>query len=341
MSAYRNSLDGAEPLRRARRYAYLGPAASFTEAALLTLPEAAEGECMPFPSVAAALAALRDGTVDAALAPLENSVEGAVPSTLAELVSADPLRIAAETHVRIEFALLAAADTRLNNVTTVLSHPHALAQCRRWLQQWLPQAQVENAASTSAAARVVAEAGPQSALAALAAPIAAARYGLKTLAEDVGDRGDAVTRFILLRRPGPLPPPSGCDRTSFVARAHSDDQSWLRDVLDSFAIHNVPVTRIDPRPSGAGLGRYVFLLDCEGHISDAAVAAAWRAVDGLGAETQFLGSYPRDPAYSVRRTHRMVDLERPFDASGAWRRQSAFARSACLPTPDTQPALLY
>lgn len=278
---------------RQRRFAYLGPEATFTEAALRTLPEAAEAERVPFPTVAAAFAAVRDGSVEAAMAPLENSIEGPVPATLAELVAGDPLHIVAETEMRIEFLLVTAPGGRLEDVRAVLSHPHALAQCGRWLRQWLPHARLEPASSTAAAARSVAEAGAGSGLAAVAAPPAVERYGLATLAADIGDRGDAVTRFVLLRRPGPPPPRSGADRTSILAMADRDHPGWLRDVLESFASRGVPVTRIDPRPSGGGLGRYHFLIDCEGHVLDRPVEDALKGVERNGAAVRFLGSYPR------------------------------------------------
>jgi prephenate dehydratase len=278
---------------RPRRYAYLGPEATFTEAALRSLPEALEAEHIPFATVAAAFAAVREGSVEAAMAPLENSVEGPVPATLAELVVGDPLHIVAETEMRVEFLLVAAPHARLSDLRAVLSHPHALAQCGRWLRQWLPHVRLEAASSTAAAARSVAEAGSGSGLAAVAAPPALERYKLDALANDIGDRGDAVTRFVLLRRPGPPPPRSGADRTSILAMADHDHPGWLRDVLDSFASRGVPVTRIDPRPSGGGLGRYHFLIDCEGHVLDRPVEDALKGVERNGAAVRFLGSYPR------------------------------------------------
>jgi prephenate dehydratase len=289
----RSFLESPRRDGRPRRYAYLGPEATFTEAALRSLPEAAEAERIPFPTVAATLGAVRDGMVEAAMAPLENSVEGPVPATLAELVAND-LHIVAETHVRVEFTLIAASGARLDDVRTILSHPHALAQCGRWLRQWLPNARQDTAPSTAAAARSVAEAGARSGLAAIAAPLAAERYRLEVLAVDIGDRSDAVTRFVLLRRPGPPAPRSGVDRTSILAMADKDHPGWLRDVLESFASRGVPVTRIDPRPSGDGLGRYHFLIDCEGHVLDRPVEDALKGVEQNGAEVRFLGSYPRD-----------------------------------------------
>lgn len=129
------------------RYAYLGPEGTFTEAALRALPKTADAECMPFPTVAAALTAVREGNADAAMVPLENSIEGGVPATVEEFVSGDPLHIVAEVQQRVEFALMAAPGTRLDAIRRVITHPHAYGQCRRWLQQWLPGAQLESAAA--------------------------------------------------------------------------------------------------------------------------------------------------------------------------------------------------
>lgn len=278
--------------RKAVRYGYLGPEATFTEAALRTLPGVDEAECISFPTVAAALGAVRNGSIDAAMAPLENSIEGGVPATMAEFLSSDPLHIVAEVQLKVEFALMARRGVRLNDIRKVTSHPHALGQCREWLLQTLPAAEQENASSTANAARELAERRDQDA-AAIAAPIAAHRYGLEILASDIGQRKDAVTRFVLLRRPGPPPPRSGRDRTSIHAMADHDRPEWLRHVLEAFADRGVPVTRIDPRPSGAGFGRYHFLVDCEGHVSDPQVEDALNGMQEHGVTVRFLGSYPR------------------------------------------------
>lgn len=189
------------------RYAFLGPEGTFTEAALITLPEAATAECVPFPTVLAALTAVRDGTVDAAMVPLENSVEGIVPATADAFLTVGPLDIAAEVRQKVAFALMVPPGTRCDSVVRVISHPHAYAQCRTWVQQWLPGIRFETASSTAAAARDLRRFSTPAA--AIAAPTAAERYGLEVVASDIGRADDAFTRFVLACRPSlPTPRPS-------------------------------------------------------------------------------------------------------------------------------------
>jgi prephenate dehydratase len=283
------------------RYAYLGPQGTFAEAALRTLPESATGTLLPQPSVPAALIALRDGEADAAVVPFENSVEGSVASTLDELANGEPLRIRAEIFLPVSFALLARAGTRLETVKTVATHPHAEAQCRVWLRNRVPDAEVVLVGSTSAGAAGVAEGQYD---AAISAPIAARAYGLTALATDLADNPGAVTRFVLLTRPEHAPPArTGRDRTTLVAYIRDNHTGALLEVLTEFAVRGVNLTRIESRPTKERLGQYCFSLDCEGHLDDARVADALAALHRTCADVRYLGSYPRAdevPAAAVR-----------------------------------------
>jgi prephenate dehydratase len=138
------------------RYAYLGPSGTFTEAALHTLPDAAESEQLPYATVPAALDAVRRGEADAAVVALENSVEGSVPTTLDELATGEQLQIVAEVNLPVEFALLVRPGTSFSDVKTVASHPHAHPQCRRWLAEHVPDAEWRAATSNAEAAQHVA-----------------------------------------------------------------------------------------------------------------------------------------------------------------------------------------
>src|SRR5829696_988072 len=204
---------------RPMRYAYLGPEGTFAEAALRTIPEVADGSTLPQRSVYAAIEAVRCGTADAAVVPLENSVEGSVASTLDELATGAPLRIVREVLLPVTFSLLVRPGTDAASVRTVATHPHAEAQTRGWLRDRLPDAEVNLTSSTAAAAVAVARGEYD---AAVAAPIAGVRTRLTALAEDIADTPGAVTRFVLLARPGPLPPRTGADRTSLVAFIRDD-----------------------------------------------------------------------------------------------------------------------
>ncbi|HLS41606.1 MAG TPA: prephenate dehydratase [Ornithinicoccus sp.] len=291
---------------------YLGPAGTFTEEALRAL-HGEDVAAWPAPTVPAALDGVREGRLDAAVVPLENSVEGSVPATLDELVHGEPLQIRREAHVRVGFALLAREELPLDRVRTVATHPHAAAQTRRWLQEHLPQAQVVAEASTARAAELVAEGRHD---AAVAAPRAAAHYGLVSLADGIADRPGAVTRFVEVARPGPPPPPTGADTTSLVVFIRRNRPGALLEVLEQFAVRGIDLSRLESRPTGEALGRYCFTVDAVGHVAEPrmgeALAGLWRTSAGV----RFLGSYPR-----ADRTVAQVPEEAgaaAYEAAQAW-----------------------
>jgi len=295
------------------RFGYLGPAGTFTEAALRTLPAAARGELTPHPSVSAALDAVREGETDGAMVPIENSVEGSVATTLDELAHGEPLQVVREVVLPVRFALLARAGTGLAGVGVVATHPHAEAQCRRWLRVSLPAAEVVLTPSTADAARAVAEGRYD---AALAAPVAAERYRLEVLAEDVQDNDGAVTRFVLVAQPGPLPAPTGADRTGLFAFIEHDRPGALLELLTEFAVRGVNLSRIESRPTGSRLGQYFFSLDCDGHVADERVGEALSALRRVCADVRVLGSWPR--ADGVRASVRPGTADEDFRDAAAW-----------------------
>ena len=278
------------PGSRPARFGYLGPAGTFTEAALRTVPEAAGADLVPYVSVASALEAVRQGETGGAMVPLENSVEGSVSTTLDELAHGDPLQVTREVLLPVSFVLLGRPGTTPADVRVVATHPHAEAQCRRWLRANLPAADVVLSPSTADAARSVAEGRYD---AAIAAPVAAEHYRLTVIARDVQDSDGAVTRFVLVHRPGPAPPPTGADRTSLFAFIRDDHPGALLEVLTEFAVRGVNLSRIESRPEGDRLGRYFFSVDCDGHLADARVGEALSALRRVCADVRVLGSYPR------------------------------------------------
>ena len=271
------------------RYAYLGPEGTFAEAALSRAVTASEEQRRPLPSVAAALTAVRSGDADAALVPLENSVEGSVPATMDGLADGDPLVITREVVLPVTMTLVARPGTTLADVRSLASHPHAIAQSSRWLAENLPAVTPLPATSTAAAAAAVA-AGELDA--AVCAPIAADRYGLATLVEDIADHPGAVTRFVLVARPGPAPAPTGDDKTSLVVVV-GDKTGALLELLREFAVRGISLTRIESRPTRERIGVYSFSLDCEGHVLDARVGEALASLHRVCDDVRFLGSYPR------------------------------------------------
>ena len=277
-------------VEQAVRYAYLGPEGTFTEAALLALPEAGSVEAVPCPTVPAALDAVRRGDCAAAVVAMESSVEGAVTATLDELASGEPLVIVRELQLPVSFALLVRPGTGLEDVKTVASHPVAEPQCRRWLGEHLPDARWEAATSNAHAALQVRDGVYD---AALAGSFAAARYGLVPLVEPVHDNAGAQTRFVLVTRPGPVPAPTGLDKTSITVGLRDNHPGELMEILEQFATRGVNLCRIESRPTGAGMGRYYFFIDCEGHIADARVGDALMGLRRSSASLRFLGSYAR------------------------------------------------
>ena len=276
------------------RYGYLGPEGTFTEAALRQVPAADHGELVACATVDAALEAVRSGDLQAAMVPIENSVEGGVSATLDALSAGEPLMVVREVVVPVTFVLAARAGVRLDDVDVVSTHPHAQAQCRRWLSAVLPRARYQPAMSTAAAAaalvRGTGDGRPQ---AAVCAPIAAERYRLDVLAHDIEDQAGAVTRFVLVSRPGPPPARTGADKTTLVVHLAEDRAGALLEMLEQFAVNGVNLTRIESRPRGDALGQYSFSIDCEGHVDDERVAESLVGLHRVAPLVRFIGSYPR------------------------------------------------
>lgn len=297
------------------RYAYLGPVGTFTEQALRSVPAAGRAELQPCATVTLALDAVRSGEADGAVVPIENSVEGSVPVTLDELATGEPLMITREMTVPIAFSLLVRRGTGREDVKVVATHPHAAAQTRRWMALHLPHADVVHAQSTAAAAATVAEAG-SGWDAAIAAPLAAEHYRLSVLAEGIGDNPDALTRFVMVSRPGVPPPRTGRDKTSLVAFMRDDHPGALLEILEQLTMRGVNLTRIESRPTGAALGNYCFSIDCEGHIEDARMGEALMGLRRVCADVRFLGSYERHDG--VAPTVRAGTSDAEFADASAW-----------------------
>ncbi|MCW2605779.1 MAG: pheA, partial [Frankiales bacterium] len=265
------------------------PEGTFAESALSSAVASSEGARSPSPSVAAALAAVRSGDADAALVPMENSVEGSVHPTMDGLADGYALVITREVFLDVAFTLAVRPGTTMSAVRSVASHPHALAQTVGRLAELLPGVTPLPTSSTASAAEAVA-AGEFDA--AVCAHIAAERYGLTGLVEDLADRPGAVTRFVLVEPAGAPPAPTGNDKTSLVAVV-GDRTGALLELLSEFAVRGISLTRIESRPTRQALGVYSFSLDCEGHIADRRVGEALAALHRVCDDVRFLGSYAR------------------------------------------------
>jgi prephenate dehydratase len=271
------------------KYAYLGPAGTFTEAALLKIA-AKDDQLIAYSNVTAALDAVRKGECAKALVPIENSVEGIVARTLDELASGEPLVITAETTLPVTFSLMTLDKTDIKDIKSIATHPHAESQCRSFIAKNFPNAQVIETASTAAAAKGLSKGDYD---AAIAAPIAAKNYQLKVITEDIGDNTTAVTRFVVVEKPGKIPTATGKDRTSLAVFIAIDHAGALLEILNEFAKHQVNLSFIQSRPTGAQLGHYHFIIDTEGHIEDQAVSASVAGLKQICEDIRFLGSYPQ------------------------------------------------
>jgi len=270
--------------------AYLGPAGTFTEQALHSQADLLDYTLTPTTSIPEVLRMVGDGRADFGFVAIENSIEGSVNITQDTLTFDTDLLIQREVISEIELNLLAHAGVGLGDVEMVLSFPHAIAQCRTWLAENLPEAATGAANSTADAARQVAEDRPP-ATAAIATSRAAQVYGLEILVPDIEDHPENETRFVLVAAEG-VPAPSGHDKTSLVVFQDADRPGSLLGILQEFAARSINLTRLESRPTKQGLGDYCFLIDLEGHVADEVVADCLRNLHMKNGRVKFLGSYP-------------------------------------------------
>jgi prephenate dehydratase len=286
------SAEAPLPRTTSSRIAFLGPFGTFTEQALRTLPDLGDAELVAHRSVPDVLDAVSAGEADAGFVPIENSIEGMVNFTLDALAFDHGLLIVREVVLDIHLCLAARPGIRLEDVKEILSIPVATAQCHRYLRELLPAADVRNALSTAAAAQLVSE-DPAPHLAAIAPRIAAERYGLDVIAENIEDHEGNQTRFVLVQRTG-IPAPTGHDRTALVVYQRADEPGSLISILQEFAARRLNLSNLISRPTkDGGLGDYCFIIFADGHLADDLVADAMRALHAKQAAVKFFGSWPR------------------------------------------------
>jgi prephenate dehydratase len=290
------------PERRSQpaRVGYLGPEGTFSEEALLASAAAGAVQPVGLSSIFDTVAALREGEVEWAIVPIENSLDGSITVTLdllAEL-SAE-VTIVGETLLGVRHSLIAAEEVELGEINTILTHPQVPGQCSRFLRGELAHARILTAASTAEAVRTVVTArDPQQA--ALGTVLAARIYGGTVLREGVEDSEQNETRFVWLARvrdAAVAPPLTAAGtlawKTSLVFWGlGADSPGWLVRCLDEFARRDINLTKIESRPRRERLGSYMFFADLIGRAEDAPVAEAIAGVGALCEEVRVLGSYP-------------------------------------------------
>ena len=276
-----------------RTYSYLGPAGTFTEAALAQVPEARGQIWKPVRNIAEALSDVVEGRSHAAMIAIENSVDGGVSTAQDALATTPGLRIVGEYLVPVSFVLVARPGVTLADVSLVAAHPVAYAQCLGWLGEHLPAHQHLPAASNVASALGLID-GSSNADAAIAPPgILEHHDDLTLLAEDIGDNKEAVTRFVLVQRTVAPPPPTGADKTSLIVELPQEYPGALLEMLEQFATRGINLSLLASRPIGDALGRYRFVIDADGHIQDERMADALMGLRRFSPQVLFLGSYPR------------------------------------------------
>ena len=273
------------------RVGFLGPSGTYAEEALrASAPEPVDE--IPYATVYETVMAVQSGVVDRAVVPIENSLEGSVATTLDTLAGeADRVRIVGEVIRPISHSLVARPGVRIEELVRVVSHPQALAQCREFLRERVPDARTESAASTAEAVRVVSSSDEP--LGALGTALAAELYGCEVLAEAVEDRADNLTRFVWLGADGAEPHGGAADKTSIVFWGFNDESPGsLVALLQEFARREISLTKIESRPRRVRLGHYMFFADLEGGAGEPHVRDALEALDAHVETVKVLGSYP-------------------------------------------------
>ncbi len=279
---FREIMSAMSDLQRPRRIAYLGPVATFTHQAAHSR-FGGGGEFIPARTIADVFSLAEKGEADYGVVPIENSTEGVVNSTLDMFVDSD-LKIVSQIILPIQHCLVGLGSR--NAIKKLYSHPQALAQCRGWVQNHLPHAEVIESSSTTRAAEMAVN---DKAAAAIASSLAAERYHLRILQPDIQDNSENATRFLVLGRQSP--PATGHDRTSLMLSI-ADNVGALHRSLAPFRRYRINLTKIESRPSKRIAWKYFFFIDLDGHIPDRRIATAIEHVQQHCNLVKVLVSYP-------------------------------------------------
>lgn len=281
---YREIISASLSLEQPIKVAFLGPPATFTHQAALR-QFGFSAQLVPQKSIPGVFEEVLRGRAPYGVVPVENSNEGVVSHTLDMFISSD-LKIIAEILLEISHDLLSLSG-RMEDVRQVASHPQALAQCRHWLEENLPEVPLMEAASTGLAAQMAAEDGS---MAAIASEIATSLYGLQPVKKRIEDNANNYTRFLVIGRT--MPEPSGRDKTSLMFSI-ADQPGILCRMLAPFSSRNINLTKIESRPIKTKAWEYVFFVDLDGHAVEPLVAEALEELRACCRQFKVLGSYPR------------------------------------------------
>lgn len=282
---YREVISACRALERPLRVAYLGPAGTFSELAMIKqFGSGVAGE--PAASIDEVFRSAETGAADFAVVPIENSTEGAVSRSL-DLLLFTPLKILAEVSVPVRHHLLTSSGT-LDGVTRIVTHAQTLAQCIGWLNQHAPNLERVPVASNAEAARI---ASKDPTAAAIAGENAASLYGLTVAAAHIQDDPQNRTRFAVLGAQEVRA--TGRDKTSLILSV-PNRAGAVYHMLTPLAQHGVSMSRFESRPAKMGAWEYYFYVDIEGHEQDPHIATALQALREVCAFFKSLGSYPME-----------------------------------------------
>ncbi|MCX5779579.1 MAG: prephenate dehydratase [Firmicutes bacterium] len=269
------------------KMAYLGPQATFCEEAARRYAAGNKWELIPYNSIAAVFAAVQNQEVERGIVPIENSCEGSVNQTLDLLAYEFDLQIVGEIILPIKHNLLTRAGVKRDEITRILSHPQALAQCRKYLAAKYQEVEYVDVTSTAEAARRVAKSSE--AWAAIGTVEAARSYGLVIMSQEIQDRQNNETRFVILaRESSPLVINA---KTSLVLYL-PDKPGALFRTLEQFSLHDINLTKIESRPAQTRMGDYLFFIDIRGHQLEPPIQKALAGLKSIADEVRILGSYP-------------------------------------------------
>jgi prephenate dehydratase len=268
--------------------AYLGPPGTFSEEAALAWGGIG-AHLLPLASLPAVVTAVETGAASACVLPLENSLEGAVTTTLDLLIRETSLQIRSELILPVRHMLAVRPGLQLDEIQVLHAHPQALGQSRRFVERCLPGAAIVAALSNAAALTdALADSRPA---AAISTRRAIELKSAATLAHDIQDHPNNQTRFILLAPEDAAP--TGGDRTSLCFAMHENRAGSLHAALLVLAEARINMTRLESRPAKELLGEYIFLADIEGHRLEPHVAAALQRLRQQTTFFKIFGSYPR------------------------------------------------
>ncbi len=273
-----------------KKIAYLGPPGTFTEEALdKFIKDLSQVRKISFPTVADVIRSVDRGEADEGLVPMENSIEGSVNITQDILTFESEAKIIGEVIIPVKHSLIGKRKIKLDNIKKVISHPHATAQCRKYLSTNLKGAEVIAANSTAEAVKILKKENDD--IAAIGTKTAAKIYDLEIIENDIEDNKDNKTRFVFIGNS--IQPKTGNDKTSIVCFLKEDRPGSLYNILKEFACRNINLTRLESRPAKKDLGDYVFMIDLDGHLHDENIFEVIEVLRKSVYLVKILGSYPK------------------------------------------------